>query len=199
MTRWAPAKSDVLDELVAEIRHNYPGGRLVVAVDGVDGSGTAGFAADLADAFQRSGTQALTASIDGYLVDEPTGDAAAHRYYSDAYDYAAFKARLVRPFRRGEPFALSPAADPQSAAGDAVLVVEGPLLLRPELAGAWTSTIVLFVPVDEAFTRAGGPAGSPRRDAERLYLHRVQPRGKAVANIDNTDPEHPRRTFSDSC
>ncbi|BDZ47696.1 hypothetical protein GCM10025866_36050 [Naasia aerilata] len=45
----------------------------------------------------------------------------------------------------------------------------------------------------------GGPADSVRHQAQVLYLHRVQPRAKAIANIDNTDPEHPRRTFSDSC
>jgi uridine kinase len=78
-----------------------------------------------------------------------------------------------------------------------VLVVDGPFLLRPELLGLWNSTICLFAPADEAFERAGTP--EVRRKAQRLYLHRVQPRTKAIANVDNSDPEHPRRTFSDSC
>jgi uridine kinase len=199
MARWAPAKTDILDELVAEVRHNYPNGRLVLAVDGVDGSGTDRFADDLASGFQRAGGVTVRASIDAFLGAEPQGDAAVQRYYADAYDYAAFQDRLVRPFRREKPFRLTPNGVDQEVEGDAVLVVDGPFLLRPELLGTWTSTVCLFVPTEEAFARAGGRADSVRRQAEELYLHRVQPRAKAIANIDNTDLEHPRRTFSDSC
>ncbi|WP_210478963.1 hypothetical protein [Naasia sp. SYSU D00948] len=200
MARWAPAKADVLDELVGEIRHNYPRGRLVVAVDGLDGSGTAPFADDLAEAFRRAGVMPVRASIDAFLVAEPEGDAAAQRYYADAYDYTAVQERLVRPFRRERPFALSAGEEPdRRLEGDAVLIVDGPLLLRPELLGSWSSTICLFVPAEEAFSRAGLAPGSPRALAQRLYLDRVQPRARANANIDATDPEHPRRTFADSC
>lgn len=199
MARWAPAKTDILDELVAEVRHNYPNGRIVIAVDGVDGSGTDRFADELAEAYERSGLASVRASIDAFLASEPDGEAAVNRYYAEAYDYAAFQDALVRPFRRERPFRLAPDADERELDGDAVLVVDGPFLLRPELFGAWTSTVCLFVPTEQAFARAGGPSDSVRRQAEELYLHRVQPRAKAIANIDNTDPEHPRRTFSDSC
>ncbi len=198
MARWAPAKADVLDELVVEIRHNYPRGRVVVAVDGLDGSGTASFADDLAEAFRRAGVQPVRASIDAFLVAEPDGDAAPQRYYAEAYDCTAVKERLVRPFRRERPFTLRPGEETEIE-GDAVLLVDGAFLLRPELIGSWSSTVCLFTPADEAFERAGLDADSPRAQAERLYLDRVQPRAKAHANVDTTDPEHPRRTFADSC
>jgi len=200
MARWAPAKADVLDELVLEIRHNYPHGRVVVAVDGLDGSGTAGFADDLADAFQRTGVAPVRASIDDFLVAQPEGDAAGQRYYAEAYDLAAVKERLVRPFRRERPFALHAGEEPgQEVEGDAVLLVDGPFLLRPELIGSWSSTVCLFTPAEQAFERAGLSPESPRARAEKLYLDRVQPRTKAHANVDTTDPDHPRRTFADSC
>jgi uridine kinase len=199
MARWAPAKTDILDELVAEIRHNYARGRVSVAVDGLTGSGTAGFADELAEAFRRAGVPVVRASIDAFQVAEPDGDAGPSRFYAEAYDYAAFTDRLARPFRREKPFALAPGAEPQDLEGDAVLIVDGVFLLRPELIGAWSSTVVLFVPADEAFARAGLDPASVRAQAEHLYLDRVQPRVKAIANVDNTDPEHPRRTFADSC
>src|SRR4051794_15322714 len=199
MARWAPAKADVLDELVGEIRHNYPRGRVAVAVDGLTGSGTGPFADDLADAFRRTGAQVVRASIDAFALPEPAGEAAASRLYSDGQNYPAFLDGLVRPFRREKPFALAPGEQPQELQGDAVLIVDGVFLLRPELIGSWNSTVVLFVPAEEAFSRAGLDPASVRAQAEELYLDRVQPRVKAIANVDNTDPEHPRRTFADSC
>ncbi|WP_210508735.1 hypothetical protein [Naasia sp. SYSU D00057] len=199
MARWAPAKADILDELVGEIQHNYPRGRVTVAVDGLTGSGTGPFADDLADAFRRRGTQVVRASIADFPAALPQGDAAVPRFYAEAHDYDAFKDQLARPFRREKPFALVPGGDPRTLEGDAVLIVDGVFLLRPELIGSWSSTVVLFVPADEAFARAGLDPSSIRAQAEELYLDRVQPRVKAIANVDNTDPEHPRRTFADSC
>ncbi len=200
MARWAPAKADVLDELVDEIRHNYPKGRVVVAVDGLDGSGTSVFADDLAEALQRAGVPPVRASLDDFRVAEPDGEAAAQRYYAEAYDLTAVKERLVRPFRRERAFALRAGDEPvREVEGDAVLIVDGPFLLRPELIGSWSSTVCLFTPAEQAFERAGLSPESPRARAEKLYLDRVQPRAKAHANIDTTDPDHPRRTFADSC
>jgi len=199
MARWAPAKADILDELVGEIQHNYSRGRVTIAVDGLTGSGTGPFADELAEAFRRSGAQVVRASIDAFQVASPEGDTAASRFYAEAYDYDAFKDQLARPFRREKPFALTPRGKPKNLEGDAVLIVDGVFLLRPELIGSWSSTVVLFVPADDAFARAGLDASSVRARAEHLYLDRVQPRVKAIANVDNTDPEHPRRTFADSC
>jgi uridine kinase len=199
MTRWAPAMTDVLDELAAEVRHNYPRGRIAVAVDGIDGSGTDAFADALADAFDRAGLPAVRATIDTFSTARaPAGDAAAERYYSAAYDYEGFRTRLVGSFHAGLPFEgageLGAAVPPE---GDAVLVVDGPMLLRPEILGVWNSTVCLYAPADAAFERAA--TEEVREAAQRLYLKRVRPSVVAIANVDNTDPEHPRRTFSDSC
>ena len=200
MARWAPAKADILDELVGEIQHNYSRGRVAVAVDGLTGSGTGLFADELAEAFRRSGAQVVRASIgDFQVVAQPEGEAAGSRFYAEAHDYDAFKEQLARPFRREKPFTLTPGGEPQELEGDAVLIVDGVFLLRPELIGSWSSTVVLFVPAEEAFGRAGLDPSSARAAAERLYLDRVQPRVKAIAKVDNTDPVHPRRTFADSC
>ena len=189
MTRWAPAKADILAELADEIRHNYGSGRSIVAVDGLTGSGTASLSDELADAFRAAGSQVERVSMDAYLRADAHASSSAQAYYDSAYDYEGFRSGVLVPFRRGE-------VGPE---GDAVLLVDGVFLLRPELAGVWQSTVCLFVPADDAFGRAHLDPQSVRADAERLYLHRVDPRRKALANIDNTDPDHPRRTFSDSC
>jgi uridine kinase len=188
MTRWAPAKADILAELADEIRHNYGSGRSILAVDGLTGSGTAALADDLAGAFRTAGSQVMRVPMADYLRADAS-PSSAQSYYDTAYDYDSFRSSLVTPFRAG-------GSGPE---GDAVLIVDGVFLLRPELAGVWQSTVCLFVPAEDAFGRASLDSASIRADAERLYLHRVDPRRKALANIDNTDPDHPRRTFSDSC
>lgn len=87
MTRWAPAKSDTLAALSAEILHNYATGRVLVAVDGPDPEAAAVFADDLAVAVSEAGHTALRAST-GSLADD------------------AFRAEVVAPFRAEEGAAL---------------------------------------------------------------------------------------------
>jgi uridine kinase len=79
-------------------------------------------------------------------------------------------------------------AEPRSLTGpdDAVLVIDGPYLNRPELSGFWNYSV--WVDVD-----AEPPA------AQQLYVREVSPRTRATAIVDNTDVEHPRRSFADSC
>ena len=60
---WAPAKKDVLDELAAEILHNYGAGRAVVAVDAADAATSSEFADDLAGALQDAGRNVERASV----------------------------------------------------------------------------------------------------------------------------------------
>ena len=66
MTKWAPAKIDTLDALAAEILQNNGRGRVIVAVDGVDGAGKTYFADALAEALRRAGHTVFRASIDGF-------------------------------------------------------------------------------------------------------------------------------------
>jgi uridine kinase len=88
---------------------------------------------------------------------------------------------LVGPFRRGE--VLSP--DLGDAAGvpagsDATLIVVGGALDDPETRGLWNWSVWL----DD--TQGGRAAESSRR-------------ASASAIVDNSDWDHPRRVFADSC
>ncbi|THG32382.1 hypothetical protein [Naasia lichenicola] len=88
----------------------------------------------------------------------------------------AFRADVVLPFRAGE--------------GDAILVVDGSGLLQPPLSSVFIYSIWIGVAPEGAEDRSTG-----QLDYERSF----RPRVAATANLDNGDPEHPRRTFSDSC
>ena len=53
-------------ELRDEVRRSYPAGRVVVAIDGIDGAGKTTFADGLAEVFAEEGSAVYRASIDGF-------------------------------------------------------------------------------------------------------------------------------------
>jgi len=207
MARWHPAKKDVLDALAEEILHNYPSGRVIVAVDGDSSSGAAGLADDLAATFRDGGRKAFRASLANFHRSRAErGDETAAAYYDGAYDYSLFRRVLVDPFRSagstsfvlsGYDEARDMSVQPkwQSAGADAILIVDGQFLNRPELAGLWNYSIWVV----GAETGAETGAESVAAQADELYLRQVAPRAKATGIMDYRDPEHPRRQFADSC
>src|SRR5690606_19480267 len=124
--------------------------------------------------------------------------------YLDAYDYESFRRVLVEPFRLGGSTGFVTAnfdadrditVEPVWLTGpaDAVPVVAGPVLHRPELRGLWHWSVWLDAePAAEPPTRA--EAG-----AQALYLADARPRDRATVVIDNTDPDDPKRVWGDSC
>ena len=216
--RWTPQKKDVLEALAADILHNYSRGRVIVAVDGVDGAGKSHFAADLVHALEKAGHAAFVASIDGFHRPRAEryaqGEDSPKGFYEDSYDYSTFRRVLVEPFRLGGSTAFVTAAfdhradaqvEPKwlTAPADAILVVEGIFLHRPELRGLWNYSIWLDVPAAVAEQRLvdrDGPSGVGARyvGGQKLYA-KEKPSSRATAIIDNADFEHPRRVFADSC
>ena len=128
---------------------------------------------------------------------------SAEGYYVDSFDYELFRRVLVEPFKLGGstgfvtsaydvardiPVEMSWQTGPQ----DATLVVDGVFLNRPELRGLWNFSLWLEVDRDTS--------AEPRViGADRLYVAQANPRTRATAIVDNSDPEHPRRVFADSC
>lgn len=203
MARWQPAKKDVLDALADEILHNYPSGRVIIAVDGDVSSGGVGLADDLATTFTEGGRKAFRASLANFHRSRAErGTETAASYYDGAYDYSLFRRVLIDPFRSagstgfvlsGYDEARDTAVQPkwQSAGADATLIVDGQFLNRPELAGLWNYSIWVV----------GAESGSDTvaTQADGVYLRQVAPRAKATGIMDYRDPEHPRRQFADSC
>jgi uridine kinase len=196
--------SDLADALVREIAHNYARGRRIVAVDGVEH--TALLADELAAAFERSGTDAVRASLDGFQQpraqrDRLGRDSAEGRYH-DRYDLSTLRRVLIEPFLFGgsagfQTAAFDAARDAPlesrwlTAPADAVLVLDGPFLQRPGLRGQFVFTVYLD-------SRQEGLADDLRQ-ADAFYQAEAGPRFGASAIVDVTDPTHPRRTFADSC
>jgi uridine kinase len=219
MAKWQPEKKDVLDALAAEIVALYVGGRVVVAIDGMDGAGKTHFADDLAVALTATGRSVFRASIDDFHrsqaerhdrgADSPTG------YYRDSFDYSTFRRVLLEPFRMGGSTAFVTASFDhvrdlpvqskwRTGPKDAILVLDGSFLNRPELVGLWNYSVWLDVPRELAeqrmLDRDGATENTERyRGAQDLYLAEASPRTAASSIIDNRDFEHPRRVFADSC
>ena len=224
MARWAPERRDVLHALAEELLQHYSHGRVVVAIDGADGAGKTVFADDLATELRSRGHEAFRASMDDFhqprALRYAQGRDSADGFYEDSFDYSAFRRVLLGPFRlagstgfqlrffdlkRDVPYD----ADWTTGPADAFLIVDGLFLLRPELAGIWNFSVWLDAPDEVRRQRMIARDGShpefdePRGQryvlAQERYQREVSPRTAASAIIDNTDYDHPRRRFADSC
>jgi len=210
--------------LRGEIDHNYAHGRVVLAVDGMVGAGTAAFADELARVYAETGREAFRASMEDFhrprAQRRQAGRDSADGYYRDSFDYGTFRRVLLDPFRMAGSTGFQTAAFDvkrdapivsswQTAGADAVLIVDGPFLLRPDLRGAWNYSIYLDVAARLAYERLAirdGRDPSPDADSNaryiggwQSYLADAEPFFAASAVVDNTDQAHPRRIFGDSC
>lgn len=196
MARWAPEKKDTMEALAGEILHNYGQGRAIIAVDGRREAGTRQFADELAEVLRAAGHTTFHASIEDFHHPRAR---RADGLYTDGYDYSLFRRVLIDPFRTAGStgFALTgfdavrdePVFQPKwkSAGQDAILIVDGVFLNRPELSGIWNYSIWVETPADTG------------DEFDRVYLDGVNPSAVATAIYDNADQEHPRRIFADSC
>jgi uridine kinase len=212
MARWAPERRDTIRALAEELLQNYAHGRVIVAVDGADATISGPFADDLAVELRALDHDTFRASMADFLQPrvrrEVRGADSALGFYEDAYDYSAFRRVLLGPFRLAGSTGFSTAffdakrdvpfeSKWETGPADAVLVVDGQFLLRPELKGIWNFSVRLDSTAGEAVEQAAEP---PREaGAEALYEREAGPRAAASAIVNVVDPEHPRRVFADSC
>ena len=92
-----------------------------------------------------------------------------------------------------------------SAPRDAVLIVDGIFLHRPELRDLWDWSVWLDVPYEVAYARMAlrdgcdpdpdAPSNARYRQGQELYLDEADPRAAASAIVDNADLAHPRRVY----
>jgi uridine kinase len=215
----APSKSDVISALADEILQHYNEGRAIVAIDGLDGAGKTEFADALAAHLRIGHRSVFRASIDDFhrprIERYARGRDSAEGFYRDSFNYRTFQRVLIDPFRIGhygsfvlQAFDLSrdAAFEPKWSSGpdDAILIVDGIFLNRPELKGIWNYSVWLEVDRKVAEARMlarDGESANPKRyaDGQKLYLKEAKPQAAASAIIDNNDFDHPRRIFADSC
>lgn len=219
MTDQIPARLDVLTDLLGLILATRPRERALIAIDGPDGVGKSSLSAELrALARLVSDREVLGVSIDGFH--RPRAARYAHgtdaaSYYRHAFDYPAFLSKAVEPFRAGRE--IVPAVhdvasdqavypDPVEPADDAVLLVDGVFLQRPELGQVFDAVLLVTADPEVTVPRGNARFGLPREQddpdhpgnaryvgAQRLYeyelrIHREYP----TWILDNTDLDRPR-------
>lgn len=210
-----------MESIADELLHNYGRGRTILAIDGPTAAGKSTFADDLAAALRTKGHAVFRASIDDFLNPREKryaqGRDSAKGRYEDAYDYSVFRRVLIEPFRmNGSTGFVTKAWDEHgdrqvepkwlSGPSDAMLLVDGSYLNRPELRGLWNASIWLdadaAVRSERMLARDGIASDSERAEryagALKLY-EKTKPRDVATMIVDNTDPESPRRLYADSC
>jgi uridine kinase len=171
------------------------GSRVVIAVDGLDGSGKSRFATSLAAALSAAGRSASLLHIDDYRRPTDfsglTPEAESMLYYERYFDFAGVGDALSA-WASGEP-------------DGAVMVLEGVMLLRAALP-AETPLIVLEVSAAEARRRILARDQAKGRTLEEIagridrryfpaqarYRAAHDPLARADFVVDNEDWAHPR-------
>lgn len=211
-----------LAERIANIQRTHP---VRVGIDGIENSGKTTLADELVPHIEANGRPVIRVSVDLFhaprAVRYRQGRESAQGYYEDSFDYEKFKDRLLSPLgpngnRRFQRAALDWATDealdpPEEVAPDnAILIVDGIFLLRPELVDNWDYRVFVHTDFDKAIERAlrrdtqsFGSSDNIRtlysrryHPAQRSYLERVQPHTKADVIINNNDPSQPKLIFS---
>jgi uridine kinase len=217
-------RRDLLARLVAAVEAIGTPHPARVAVDGPDAAGKTVLADELGDALAARGHTVIRASVDGFHRPREEryrrGPDSAEGYYEDSFDHDALEASLLVPlgpggdlryrtavldFRRDRP--VRQRARP--APPDAILVVDGVFLLRPELRRHWDYAVFVDAAPEVTLRRAldrdlalfGSAAEVERRyrvrylPAQALYEADASPRAAADVVVANDDPQAPRAAW----
>jgi uridine kinase len=207
-----------LAETIAGLRLSHPAR---IAVDGRTASGKTTLADELAGILAGTGREMIRISIDGFHRPKAEryarGRSSPEGYYYDSRDLDAVVTLLLAPLGPGGDRRYRTASfdldndrplrqDPKLADADAILVVDGTFLQRPELRRHWDAAIFVEVAQDIAARRGiardgamlGGRDAAQRLYAERyspafdLYQRLCGPQSIADAVLNNDDPADPR-------
>lgn len=217
-------RQEVLEQLAAHIGAlSYPH-PLRVAVDGIDTAGKTTLASELVRPLQARGRTVIRASIDSFHRPRneryQRGADSSEGYYWDSFDYPALRDALLRPLgplgsRRYRSSVFDVYSDrprigeEELAPENAVLVMDGVFLLRPELDDMWEYRVWVDIPFDVMLERAmqrdvallGSVAGVKARyqtryiPGQNLYLALTHPQERADAIVGNADPANPLLCF----
>lgn len=208
----------VLANTVRQMRCSHP---LRVAIDGVDAAGKTMLANELAMSLRSDQQQVIQASVDDFhhpeKIRRQKGPLSPEGFYQDSYNYPALIENLLLPLGpngnrqyRTASFDLHqdhPVDLPfKTAPVDAILLMDGIFLLRPELLAYWDLTI--YIQADFTTTVQRGIArdeeifGSTLKAAQRyreryvpgqkLYHQKARPLDRADIIIDNNQIDSPK-------
>lgn len=206
----------VLTELLDHFTDKLPAHRALVAIDGFDGAGKTHLAHELsALAARQHRRPIMNVTIDGFMQPQ----AARYRhgrgpdtFYQDSYDYPGFLHAVVEPLRAGQPITAQiwDVARDQPVPNtlldvppDAIVLVDGIFLHRPELVAIWDASVWVRVPFDVSVPRANArfpgdhdpdpqaPSNARYVGGQRLYLAESDPESHCTWIFDNTDLRQP--------
>lgn len=209
---------DAVAEKILAIRVNHP---VRVGINGVDGSGKTFLAKNLADALTvKTSRQVVLSSIDGFHHPRAhryqKGRESAEGFYHDSFQYDAVRDELLVPlgvsgsrkyrtqvFDHGSDSSII--SEEETAANDAILILEGLFLFRNEMRDELDYKIYLDVPFDVTLQRMlerdkdsfSSEAelismfNARYRAGQELYMNDVRPSDVADVVIDNTDYLNP--------
>lgn len=191
-----------------------------VAIDGIDVAGKTTFADHLADELRLLSRPIIRASADHFQnprsIRYQRGEKSPAAYFEDSFNIESMISSLLKPLGAGGNYCYKTAvfdyrtnlpidrpfkvADP-----NAILLMDGVFLMRPELAIYWDIGIWLDVSFENALQRALkrdldqlGDEDTIRRryehkyfPAQKHYIERCNPKRMADFIIDNNDVEMP--------
>ena len=186
-------RADLLDRLVGTIESVTIPHPLRVAVDGPPAAGKTTLADELALLLRGRGREVIRASTEGFQLPQAQryrhGEFSPEANYHETFDYDTLRRVLLDPlgpdgdwcyqqavYDLDTDAALSPPVT--TAAADAVLLLDGVFLLRPELIGRWDLRIFVSAPFEAALDRArtrDQTALRPGTEVERRYRSRYIP------------------------
>ena len=210
----------LIDRLAWAVESATTSHPLRVAVDGPPAAGKTTLADELATLLRSRGREVIRASSESFHLPRAQryrrGEFSAEANYHDSFDYDALRRVLLDPLgpdgdRRYQSAvydldtdtALSPPVTTASA--DAVLLLDGVFLLRPELAGRWDLSIFVSAAFEQVLERArirdlarfGSAAEVERRfrtryiPAQKLYFAAACPAEHADVVVHNDEPRQP--------
>jgi uridine kinase len=213
-------RGDLLDRLAGAIESAMTTHPLRVAVDGPPAAGKTTLADELAQLLRGRGREVIRTTTESFHLPLAQryrrGEFSPEANYRDSFDYDALQRVLLDPLgpdgdRRYQPAvydfetdtALSPPVT--TAPADAVLLLDGVFLLRPELIGRWDLSIFVSAAFERILDRAqirdlarlGSAAEVERRfrnryiPAQELYFAAARPADHADIIVHNDEPRQP--------
>jgi len=153
-----PERTGVIETIADEVeRRKQEGSPLLVAIDGIDGSGKSTFADELAIALRDRAMDTVRSTIDSFhnprAIRMARGTDSPIGFYLDSHDLEALETQLLEPFARGAgeyriavfdaPTDSPVVVEPARVKDGDTLILDGIFLQRPELADYWDFVVFL--------------------------------------------------------
>jgi uridine kinase len=213
-------RGELLDRLAGAIDSVTTSHPLRVAVDGPPAVGKTTLADELALLLRSRGREVIRASTESFQLPRAQryrhGEFSPEANYHDTFDYDALRRVLLDPLgpdgdRRYQDAVYDLDTDTAvsqpatTAPADAVLLLDGVFLLRPELIGRWDLSIFVSAAFEQTLDRArirdlarlGSTAEVERRfrtryiPAQKLYFGIARPADHADIIVHNDEPQRP--------